>query len=111
LPGRIQYFHAIYLILKGDKEMRHPFDLDKDELQALDLNSLKDLTDAESESMSGGQTDVSTMAMGEEGGDATTLAVGEEGGDATTLALGEEGGGWSIPWPGNFPCGDMPSPF
>jgi hypothetical protein len=91
--------------------MRHPFDLDKDELQTLDLNSLKDLTDPESESISGGQSVSQTLTAvgpgesGESGGHASTMAVGEEGGDATTLAVGEEGGGWSVPWP------DMPSPF
>jgi hypothetical protein len=95
--------------------MRHPFDLGKDELQSLDLNSVQDLTDVESESTNGGRAVsqtltavgpgesgesgggmMTTLAVGEEGGDMTTMAVGEEGGGATTLALGEEGGGWPM---------------
>jgi hypothetical protein len=92
--------------------MRHPFDLGKDELQSLDLNSVQDLTDVESESVSGGQAVSQTLTAvgpgesGESGGGMmTTMAVGEEGGGMTTKAVGEEGGGWPghgepIPWPG-----------
>lgn len=94
--------------------MRHPFDLGKDELQSLDLNSVQDLTDVESESVSGGQAVSQTL---------TAVGPGESGesggGGMTTMAVGEEGGGWpghggSTPWPGNFPwseswpCGSKP---
>jgi hypothetical protein len=87
--------------VKRKKEMRHPFDLGKDELQSLDLNSVQDLTDIESESVSGGKSEYSTMAAGGEAGESG-------GGMMTTMAVGEEGGGWpghggSTPWPGNFP--------
>jgi hypothetical protein len=80
--------------------MRHPFDLDKDELQSLDLNPVQDLTDIESESVSGGKQTVSQTL--------TAVGPGESGesggGMMTTMAVGEEGGGWPhdepIPWPG-----------
>jgi hypothetical protein len=69
--------------------MRHPFDLDLAELEAVQAN-LQGLTDAELETVAGGKG-YTTMALGEEGGH-TTMALGEEGGGPTTMALGEEGG-------------------
>jgi hypothetical protein len=83
--------------------MRHPFDLGKDELQSLDLNSVQDLTDIESESVSGGQAVSQTL---------TAVGPGESGesggGGMTTMAVGEEGGGWpghggTPSWPGSSP--------
>jgi hypothetical protein len=68
--------------------MRHPFDLDLAELEAVHAN-LQGLTEAELETIAGGKG-YTTMALGEEGGH-TTMALGEEGGH-TTMALGEEGG-------------------
>ena len=68
--------------------MRHPFDLDLAELEAVHAN-LQSLTEAELETIAGGRG-YTTMALGEEGGH-TTLALGEEGG-YTSMALGEEGG-------------------
>jgi hypothetical protein len=110
---------------KRKEEMRHPFDLGKDELRSLDLNSVQDLTDVESESVSGGQAVSQTLTAvgpgesGESGGGMTTMAVGEEGGSngytmALTLSSGETGeGGGSGPFvmptiPISFP-GSSPS--
>jgi hypothetical protein len=86
--------------------MRHPFDLGKDELQSLDLNSVQDLTDVESESVSGGQAVSQTLTAVGPG------ESGESGGGMTTMAVGEEGGGWpdggTPSWPGSFP---YPMPY
>ncbi|PSB20737.1 hypothetical protein C7B61_22175 [filamentous cyanobacterium CCP1] len=97
--------------------MRHPFDLNLDEIEAIDLEFLEELSEAESSQVDGSFRST-TKALGEEGGgfpvpapkpypsprshprphpiappEVTTLALGEEGGEwATTLALGEEGG-------------------
>jgi hypothetical protein len=72
--------------------MRHPFDLDPSELEALQLDVVEELTDEEAANIGGGRS-FTTRALGEEGGgDVTTLALGEEGGGVTTRALGEEGG-------------------
>ncbi|AUS99897.1 hypothetical protein CLI64_05560 [Nostoc sp. CENA543] len=72
--------------------MKHPFDLNIADLEALNLET-QELTDEEADQVTGGLKPIfTTLALGEEGGDATTLALGEEGGDFTTLALGEEGG-------------------
>jgi len=95
--------------------MRHPFDLDPAELEAIDLDFAEQLTDEEAAQVAGGLF-ATTLALGEEGGcwpkplpkpipidpPITTKALGEEGGItdalcedggcATTLALGEEGG-------------------
>jgi len=68
--------------------MRHPFDLELSELEAVHAN-LQGLTEAELAAIAGGRFDT-THALGEEGGH-TTQALGEEGG-YTTKALGEEGG-------------------
>ncbi len=92
--------------------MKHPFDLNPEELENLHLDIEQSLSDEEAEQLSGGLT-FSTQALGEEGGQippklpdfklpefdypshlpptASTYAYGEEGG-ATTLAIGEEGG-------------------
>lgn len=97
--------------------MRHPFDLDPTQLEALDLDFEEQLTDEQAAQVGGGRAIATTLALGEEGGcwpqpqpepipidpPMTTLALGEEGGitDAlcedggepiTTMALGEEGG-------------------
>jgi hypothetical protein len=69
--------------------MRHPFDLELSELEAVHAN-LQSLTAAELATIAGGKLDATTHALGEEGGH-TTMALGEEGGH-TTKALGEEGG-------------------
>ncbi|MEW5857534.1 MAG: hypothetical protein AB1861_09145 [Cyanobacteriota bacterium] len=68
--------------------MRHPFDLELSELEAVEFNLLEELTDEEAANLAGGSP-MTTMAVGEEGGsDPTTMAVGEEGGNVmTTLAL------------------------
>jgi hypothetical protein len=92
--------------------MRHPFDLNPNEIEAIDLEFLEELSEAESSHIDGSLR-YTTMALGEEGGweptpspkprpsprprpidppEATTLALGEEGGEVTTLAIGEEGG-------------------
>lgn len=106
--------------------MRHPFDLNDSELEALDLDFEEELTEEEAAQVGGGLS-LTTLALGEEGGGfpkpipcdpplpfpkpiplpepephppiATTKALGEEGGDdfpVTTLAIGEEGGGYPI---------------
>lgn len=99
--------------------MKHPFDLQLSDLEALDLDLEEQLTDEEAAQVGGGLKNYTTQALGEEGGDcprprpkprpvkphkppeATTFALGEEGGgpiypicppEVTTLALGEEGG-------------------
>lgn len=86
--------------------MRHPFDLELSELEALDLDFEEELTTEEAERVGGGLY-VTTMALGEEGGSVlpplpnppiggkpkpkpidpifTTLAIGEEGGELPTL--------------------------
>jgi hypothetical protein len=69
--------------------MRHPFDLELAELEAIHAN-LQCLTEAELETVSGGSLRATTMALGEEGGQVTTMALGEEGG-STKLAY-EAGG-------------------
>ena len=91
--------------------MRHPFDLNDSELEALDLDFEEELTEEEAAQVGGGLSLYTTKALGEEGGDfpkpipfdpphpfpfpkpipqpqpephppiATTLAIGEEGGD------------------------------
>lgn len=96
--------------------MGHPFDLDRSELAALDLDFAEQLTDEEAAQVGGGFF-ATTLALGEEGGSwpkpgrkprplpcpepdpipidppMTTDALGEDGGEPiTTLALGEEGG-------------------
>jgi hypothetical protein len=98
--------------------MRHPFDLDLNEIIAIDpefleLDFLEDLSEPKSSHIDGSLR-YTTQAIGEEGGsfptpipkprprpiyprpisppEATTLALGEEGGEMTTLAIGEEGG-------------------
>jgi hypothetical protein len=103
--------------------MRHPFDLNPEELAAIDFSATdldfsEELTPEEAAQVNGSLRHATTRALGEEGGycgtpapprptphprprpypicppEVTTLALGEEGGDwATTLALGEEGGG------------------
>jgi hypothetical protein len=102
--------------------MNHPFGLDISDLEAIELNTIEELTDEQATLVQGGLTiatteavgeeggDVTTQALGEEGGDVTTQALGEEGGDVTTLALGEEGGDVvciSAPCPGSE-NGDYP---
>jgi hypothetical protein len=74
---------------KKETSMRHPFDLELSELEAVHAN-LQCLTEAELETISGGRLDATTMALGEEGGHVTTMALGEEGG-STKLAY-EAGG-------------------
>ncbi len=99
--------------------MRHPFDLNDSELEALDLDFEEELTEEEAAQVGGGLSLYTTKALGEEGG-GFTKALGEGGGDfpkpipfdpphpfpfpkpipvpephppiATTLAIGEEGG-------------------
>ena len=89
--------------------MRHPFELkiiEIADLEAVEPDGVRELTDEETKQISGGgKAELTTLAIGEEGGCptvppvATTRALGEEGGGysippvATTLALGEEGGG------------------
>lgn len=98
--------------------LRHPFDLNLEELQAQDLEFEEVLTDTVAQSVGGQLSIFTTLAIGEEGGrwpnpgskpfpcycqrpveppEVTTQALGEEGGaplhpDVTTLAMGEEGG-------------------
>ncbi|NJK30492.1 MAG: hypothetical protein HC940_10260 [Acaryochloris sp. SU_5_25] len=99
--------------------MRHPFDLNIDELQALNLDEVDSLTDEQSASIQGGVSQTLTAVgpneSGESGGGAITNAspIPPEGGSsygwpiefpkgfpypqddkptATTLAIGEEGG-------------------
>lgn len=86
--------------------MRHPFDLELGELEAIDLDFAEELTTEEAERVGGGLY-ATTMALGEEGGSGfppllnppidgkpkptpiepifTTLAIGEEGGELPTL--------------------------
>jgi hypothetical protein len=100
--------------------MRHPFDLNIDELQALNLDDVDSLTDEQSASIQGGVSQTLTAVgpneSGESGG-AVTMALPETGDiwggsklppidfskgfpfpkdddkpTATTLAIGEEGG-------------------
>jgi hypothetical protein len=71
--------------------MRHPFELELSDLEAVEFNVVEELTDEEAANIGGGRR-ITTQALGEEGGEVTTLAVGEEGGGVTTQALGEEGG-------------------
>jgi hypothetical protein len=91
--------------------MQHPFNLNLDEIAAIDLEFLEELSEQESSQVDGSLR-YTTKALGEEGGffptpspkpkprpqpptpppEATTLALGEEGGEVTTLAIGEEGG-------------------
>jgi hypothetical protein len=71
--------------------MRHPFELELSDLEAVEFNVVEDLTDEEAANIGGGRR-LTTQALGEEGGEVTTLAVGEEGGEVTTFAVGEEGG-------------------
>lgn len=71
--------------------MRHPFELELCDLEAVEFNVVEDLTDEEAANIGGGRK-FTTLAVGEEGGEVTTLAVGEEGGEVTTKAIGEEGG-------------------
>ena len=74
--------------------MRHPFELEIADLEAVNFEMDRELTNQESTEVRGGYQ-VTTQALGEEGGNFdppyTTHALGEEGG-ATTLAVGEEGG-------------------
>ena len=100
--------------------MSHPFDLNLSDLEAIEIDFEKQLTDEESAQVSGGGhiQCISAPCPGSEGGGSTrppsfefppikfpvgekppkdpptftTKAGGEEGGDVTTLALGEEGG-------------------
>ncbi|HAX74425.1 MAG TPA: hypothetical protein DCY88_00955 [Cyanobacteria bacterium UBA11372] len=67
--------------------MRHPFDLDPADLEAMDLNFEEQLTNEEAAQIGGGLM-------------ATTAAVGEEGGGIVCISApcpGSEGGG--NPWP------------
>lgn len=90
--------------------MRHPFELKITELEAVESDLIRELTDEESKQISGGADDkVTTLALGEEGGEVTTLALGEEGGGVvTTQALGEEGGGEEPPKKWSDPCVPFP---
>ena len=73
--------------------MRHPFELKISDLEAVELDTVRELTDEETKQISGGGSNkLTTFAIGEEGGEVTTFAIGEEGGEVTTLAIGEEGG-------------------
>jgi bacteriocin-like protein len=61
--------------------MRHPFDFDLAELEAIHA-TMQPLTEEDLSHITGGRA-------------ATTMATGEEGGgDPTTMATGEEGGGY-----------------
>lgn len=71
--------------------MRHPFELELSDLEAIEFNVVEELTDEEAANIGGGRK-FTTFAVGEEGGEVTTQALGEEGGSPTTKALGEEGG-------------------
>ncbi|NJO40923.1 MAG: hypothetical protein HC769_21860 [Cyanobacteria bacterium CRU_2_1] len=92
--------------------MRHPFDLDLAELNAIDLDFEECLTAEEAAQVGGGMV-YTTMALGEEGGcfpyhppkcrpisrpcpidpPVTTLALGEEGGDPPISKIWLENGG------------------
>lgn len=68
--------------------MHHPFNLSIDELVAINIDGVAQLTDDESATIQGGNpyvsqtlTAVGPNESGEAGGSPTTLAVGEEGGD------------------------------
>lgn len=90
--------------------MSHPFDLDLSDLEAIELDFVEELTEAESAKIGGGISATDPI-LGEGGwitippikippfkipliklppGYATTEALGE--GEVTTMALGEEGG-------------------
>jgi hypothetical protein len=61
--------------------MRHPFDFDLVELEAIHA-TMQPLSEEDLAHIAGGRA-------------ATTMATGEEGGsDPTTMATGEEGGGY-----------------
>lgn len=71
--------------------MRHPFDLELSELEAVHAH-LQGLTEADLATIAGGTRPVITQALGEGGGfPVTTDALGEEGGGCTTLKY-EAGG-------------------
>jgi hypothetical protein len=60
--------------------MRHPFDLELTELETIENRSVKQLTDEESATITGGNS-LATMPSGQGGaGQLTTQALGEEGG-------------------------------
>ena len=90
--------------------MRHPFDLDPSELDALELDCAEIMSDQEAAQVSGGLS-ITTLALGEEGGTdcgfmpvdllgrprpfrprrpSKPIAIDEP--IFTTLAIGEEGG-------------------
>jgi hypothetical protein len=68
---------------RKETRMRHPFDLELAELEAIHAN-LQCLTEAELATVSGGSLRATTMALGEEGGQVTTMALGEEGGPSNS---------------------------
>lgn len=81
--------------------MSHPFDLNIEELTALNLDEVDPITDEQAASIQGGSASQTLTAVGpNESG---------ESGNVTTLALGEEGGMYHIP-PIDFPGGG-PLPY
>ena len=80
--------------------MRHPFDLDFDELKPRELDFSEEITSEEAANVGGGLSFATTEALGEEGGDDYPIDIKPiDGPIATTLALGEEGGCYPEPWP------------
>ena len=78
--------------------MRHPFELELSDLEAVEFNVVEDLTDEEAANIGGGRR-LPTFYFGEDGSEPTTFRFGEDGGPIPrpkpdvfiTLALGEEG--------------------
>ena len=81
--------------------MRHPFALDPEELENLELDFEELLTDEEAAQVGGGYYDIQCISQ---------PCPGSEGGDATTEALGEEGGYYPWPQPTPYPI-DFPYPI
>ncbi len=85
--------------------MRHPFELEIDELEAIDLDFASHLTDEEAAQVGGAAT-LTTNIAGEEGGAPDYYPrpfpwfpkppIFPQPPIYTTLALGEEGGGYYL---------------
>jgi hypothetical protein len=76
--------------------MRHPFELEISDLEAVNLNIEEELTDEQATKVTGGL--LTTQALGEEGGRIWPPTINPPIKQKppffyTTLALGEEGGG------------------
>lgn len=96
----------IALAKHGESLMRHPFDLNIEELSNLQIDEVAQLSDAQAAAIQGGSypvshtlTAVGPHESGESGGGVSTAALGEEGGHYEIPAIPFSGGSLPLPYP------------